>query len=83
MVHGSRGATSSQCSRRAPAARKGARTLSAMVPVTLDDVRELALSLPRSYEAVVRGRDVRVEARRRGVRGLAGIPSGVLRRRID
>jgi hypothetical protein len=27
-----------------------------MVPVTLDDVRELALSLPRSYEAVVRGR---------------------------
>jgi hypothetical protein len=26
------------------------------VPVTLDDVRELALSLPRSYEAVVRGR---------------------------
>ena len=28
----------------------------ATVPVTLDDVRELALSLPRSYEAVVRGR---------------------------
>ena len=27
-----------------------------MVPVTLDDVRALALSLPRSYEAVVRGR---------------------------
>ncbi|HEY6113822.1 MAG TPA: MmcQ/YjbR family DNA-binding protein [Gaiellaceae bacterium] len=26
------------------------------MPVTLDDVRELALSLPRSYEAVVRGR---------------------------
>jgi hypothetical protein len=26
------------------------------VPVTLDDVRDLALSLPRSYEAVVRGR---------------------------
>jgi hypothetical protein len=26
------------------------------VSVTLDDVRELALSLPRSYEAVVRGR---------------------------
>jgi hypothetical protein len=26
------------------------------VPVTIDDVRELALSLPRSYEAVVRGR---------------------------
>jgi hypothetical protein len=26
------------------------------VPVTLDDVRELALSLPRSYQAVVRGR---------------------------
>jgi hypothetical protein len=26
------------------------------VPVTLDDVRELALSLPRSYEVVVRGR---------------------------
>jgi hypothetical protein len=26
------------------------------VPVTLGDVRELALSLPRSYEAVVRGR---------------------------
>ena len=27
-----------------------------MVPVTIDDVRELALSLPRSYEAIVRGR---------------------------
>ena len=26
------------------------------MPVTLDDVRELALRLPRSYEAVVRGR---------------------------
>ncbi len=26
------------------------------MPVTLDDVRELALILPRSYEAVVRGR---------------------------
>ena len=26
------------------------------MPVTLDDVRELALNLPRSYEAVVRGR---------------------------
>jgi hypothetical protein len=26
------------------------------VPVTLDDVRALALSLPRSYEAVIRGR---------------------------
>ena len=26
------------------------------MPVTLDDVRELALSLPRSYEAVVHGR---------------------------
>ena len=26
------------------------------MPVTLDDVRELALSLPRSYEAIVRGR---------------------------
>ena len=26
------------------------------MPVTLDNVRELALSLPRSYEAVVRGR---------------------------
>ncbi len=26
------------------------------MPVTLDDVRELALSLPRSYEAVVRRR---------------------------
>ena len=26
------------------------------MPVTLEDVRELALSLPRSYEAVVRGR---------------------------
>jgi hypothetical protein len=38
------------------AARKGPRTLRAMVPVTLDDVRELALGLPRSYEAVVRGR---------------------------
>jgi hypothetical protein len=33
---------------------RGARTLRAMVPVTLDDVRALALSLPRSYEAVVR-----------------------------
>jgi hypothetical protein len=26
------------------------------VPVTVDDVRELASSLPRSYEAIVRGR---------------------------
>ena len=26
------------------------------MPVTLDDVRKLALSLPRSYETVVRGR---------------------------
>ena len=26
------------------------------MPATLDDVRELALSLPRSYEAIVRGR---------------------------
>jgi hypothetical protein len=26
-----------------------------MVPATLDDVRKLALSLPRSYEAVVGG----------------------------
>jgi len=26
------------------------------VPVTIDDVRELALSLPRSYEALVRDR---------------------------
>ena len=26
------------------------------MPVTIDDVRELALSLPRSYEAMVRGR---------------------------
>jgi hypothetical protein len=27
-----------------------------MVPVTLEDVRKLALSPPRSYEAVVRAR---------------------------
>ncbi len=33
-----------------------ARNLASIVPVTLDDVRELALSLPRSYEALVRGR---------------------------
>src|SRR5438128_1491688 len=36
-----------------PAAR---RELSSLSMVTLDDVREVALTLPRSYEAVVRGR---------------------------
>jgi hypothetical protein len=51
------------CERKSPPQRSAgdsnlgpARNLASTVPVTLDDVRELALSLPRSYEAVVRGR---------------------------